>query len=287
MDEIPAEYATTLRIQHVGIDKTVQTSELDSARLTVTYAGADHHPELRLNGDLLSSGSATTQGTVNDLILTVDHPYADESGTFCDQTSTYKFKSGAAYAIVYGFGGTSESLITKCQQRLDGYRAAGLAEDSEPVRGETLNIMGLMWIKQAQLTENILSEISNVITIPHHCIGRMSQEDSYYVDVATWTANSVPKDTGDTMPAFYGSGLISSALEHSVLEVNDGTKCARRVDGQDPPDCKCRESEAVPGNELQHRLDCGPTQQLRCCQPQIKTCKRKRGRTDPASKRSC
>jgi hypothetical protein len=50
----PQEYTVTIRIQHAGIDYTVQTPDLKGARLTITYAGADHHPELRLDGSLAS-----------------------------------------------------------------------------------------------------------------------------------------------------------------------------------------------------------------------------------------
>lgn len=221
-DEIPAQFAATLRIQHVGIDQTIQTSELRGRRLSVTYAGDDHHPELRLDGELLSSGSGTTLGRTNDLILTVDHPYADDDGTSGDQSSTYKYKSGATYAIIYGFGGTSESLIAKRQQKLDEYRASGLANDSEPVRGETLNVMGLMWIKQTRLADDLLSDISDVIKIPHHRIGRMSQEDSYYVDVATSMSSFVPRSEGESLSPFYSGTFIGSALEHGVLEQTMG-----------------------------------------------------------------
>lgn len=52
-DEIPAAYTATLRIQHAGIDHTFSVSDMTGKRLTLTYAGADFHPELRLDGALV------------------------------------------------------------------------------------------------------------------------------------------------------------------------------------------------------------------------------------------
>lgn len=62
-DEVPAEYTATLQIKHLGIDYTFYTPQIAGKRLSVTYAGSDFHPELRLDGELAAAGGPTTLGS--------------------------------------------------------------------------------------------------------------------------------------------------------------------------------------------------------------------------------
>lgn len=230
-DEIPASYTTTLRIQHAGINHPLNMSDLNGKRLTLTYSGADNHPELRLDGVVLASGTATTKGTKNDCVVTIDHPYPAKSiptapdGTYGDQAVTYKPISGASYAIVYNFGGVSDLIQQKRQRELDSYKAQGLADTSEPVLGETLNIMGITWLKEVAMMKRVLSSLAETVYIVHHSIGFMCQEDGYYIDVKASSGSTISKHTTDSstyhpdeFALFKTDSLTLSALEHGILE---------------------------------------------------------------------
>ncbi|MCP4710883.1 MAG: hypothetical protein GY869_19855, partial [Planctomycetes bacterium] len=181
-DDIPEAYTATFRVEHVGIDHTFDTTEIGAKRLTVTYAGGDYHPELRLDGELIASGNATTPGTKYDLTLTIDHPYAAIN---VDQRVTHKAISDStyAYAIVSDFGGTSNALIDQRRRKLNENIHAGLADTSEAVLGETLNVMGLTWMRETFLADRLVSELAETVSFRHHFVGVMAQETGYYIDV--------------------------------------------------------------------------------------------------------
>lgn len=226
-DNIPPEYTATVRIQHLGIDRTFYVPEIAGKRLTVTYAGTNHHPELRLDSELIASGTTTTLGVKYNLILTIDHPYSYNDGTFSDQAATYDMESGATYALVSAFAGIpSDKLITKRQRQLDIYRAQGLPETSEPIMGESLNIMGITYIKECALISKLIADMSDFIYIKHHEIGRMSQESSYYIDVKNAVSSHSHKFDSDVddNPTWYTGGTFGSALEHGILEQTMGSE---------------------------------------------------------------
>lgn len=219
-DAIPAAQTTTLRIQHVGIDYTANTHDLSGKRLTVTYAGADYHPELRLDGTLLVSGTATALASKNNCTITINHPYAANSGAYQDQTVVYTPESGRNYAIVYNFGGVSDMLLQKRQQKLDSYKAQGLADTTESVLGETLHIMGMTWLKETSQSMQLLSAITDTVPIMHHNVGFMSQEAGYYIDVKAGASSihSRHNTDADKIASFKVYPLIGSAFEHGILE---------------------------------------------------------------------
>ncbi len=49
------------------------------------------------------------------------------------------------------------------------------------VMTEALNVMGLNWMHQTYLQEQMLSPLYRTIPVNHHRFGRFSQENSYYV----------------------------------------------------------------------------------------------------------
>lgn len=217
-DEIPSNRSAKLRIQHVGIDYTFDTHDLSGKRLTISYAGSDRHPELRLDGNLVASGTATTLGQSKDCYVTINHNYP--SSGYADQSVTYPLISGSNYSIIYNFGGVSDQLISKRQQLLSSYRLQGLTDTSEPVLGETLNIMGITWLKQVMMTNKLAGAIGDTIRLMHHNIGMVSQETGYYIDVKAAAGSIISKHNinSDANAHFKTGALFVSALEHGVLE---------------------------------------------------------------------
>ena len=229
-DEIPASYSTTIRIQHAGIDITGNTADLSGKRLTLTYAGTDHHPELRYDGNLLVSGTATSPESMNDCTVTVNHPYADNGGKFLDDddnrpSPVYKLKSGKSYAIVYNFGGVADTLLPKLQQQLDSYKAQELADPTEAVLGQTLHVMGMTYLKEVAQSSKLLDAIAETVNVTHHHVGLMAQEAGYYIDLKNWVlTNTSRHDIAGVGSAHFKIGtLIASAFEHGMLEQLTGS----------------------------------------------------------------
>ena len=208
----------TLTIRHEGIDHSFFIPEIAGKRLTVTYAAGI--PQLRLDGGLIATGNTTTQGDKYDLSLAVDHPYAANNGHYADQESTYRVESGGSYAIVSDFGGISDSAIAKRRNLLDSFIAQALPESSEEVRGETLNIMGLNWLREVHCANRMVSELAETTAINHHRVGLMAQETGYYIDVKTSLGSYLSRHgtDADKLAHFNAMALVASAMEHGVLE---------------------------------------------------------------------
>ena len=216
-DEVPAGYTATIRIQHQGIDQQWIVPDIAGKRLTLTYNGS-HRPVLKLDGTVIATGNVTNPGNKYDLTISIDHPYA---GGAYDQQHTFHVESGASYAIVSGFGSTNDGVISMRQKKLDQALASGQANTSEPVLGESLNIMGLTWIKEVQLSDQLSDRLADTLTVSHHRIGIMAQEDRYYIDLPMAFSNiPIPRhgNNGIENPRFYTGGLTGSAFEHGIIE---------------------------------------------------------------------
>jgi RHS repeat-associated protein len=182
--------------------------------------------QLWLDDDLIAEETGTISGPETAaMTLTIDHPYAADSGTYGDQTSTYNLKRGSSYVIISDFGSSEAGRLLKKRQRiLEDYRNSGLPDSSREVLTETLNVMGQTWMQQTTLSDNLLSQLSNVIQVRHHRFGIMAQEEGYYVDVKTQLGAYISRSnvTSDENACFKAGSFLGSALEHGVLEQLQG-----------------------------------------------------------------
>ena len=116
--------------------------------------------------------------------------------------------------------------LTERQQKLDAYIAAGYTNGTRQVTTETLNVMGLGWLVQTELAEELLSQEWGQLPQNHHRFGRMGQEAGrgYYVDVYLQLDGTFPS-TGNNSPdilanneVFDVSYYFWSAMEHGIIE---------------------------------------------------------------------
>ena len=173
--------------------------------------------KLWLDDDLIAQGDSS-----GAMILSIDHPYPDEGGTYGDQSAEYKMKPGdSTYVIISDFGGSKAGLLLKKRQKImEEYRASGLPDDSREVLTETLNVMGQTWMEETTLNVNMLSELWDVISIRHHRFGVVAQERGYYIDVKAQAGASISRHGNDLdeHACFRASNFLMSAMEHGVLE---------------------------------------------------------------------
>ncbi len=174
--------------------------------------------KLWLDDVLISEGPSG-----NILTLSINHPYAHDSGSYADQTENYTLKPdpNTTYVIISDFGGSRDGLLLKNRQKvLETYRSNGLLNDSMEVMTETLNVMGQTWMEETTLNENMLLAAGKVLSIKHHRFGIVAQEAGYYIDVKHQFGSSISRvgDNTTEMSVSRAGSFLMSALEHGVLE---------------------------------------------------------------------
>ena len=133
-------------------------------------------------------------------------------------TQKYLKNDDYAYVIPYGFAPSGE-LLRQRQSILDGYLREGLTNSSDEVRTEVLNIMGLTWMHETKLADDLVVAHEDVDLAFLHRVGRVAQEESYYIDFLMQYYSAQSRSTRSnnfvTLPT---SQLFHSAYEHAVVE---------------------------------------------------------------------
>jgi hypothetical protein len=165
----------------------------------------------------------------------MQHPYgtwsfsgsnALQRSAWADQSVTAAYQiANANYTLLYGFD-VNPARLTDRQQHLDADLSAGDADTSNEVKLETLHVMGLNWLAQTELANQLLAGQESVISHFHHRLGRMAQETGrgYYIDVyeqvlglfADNTTNS--SGTCEQYQVFQIGSYFESAMEHGIIE---------------------------------------------------------------------
>ncbi len=217
--EIPDTYRTSIRIQHLGIDQSFFTDEIYGRRLTIFYNDSSQ-PELRLDGQLIATGDAATTGSYQDIVISVDHPYAANGGTYCDDTRTFQIRVGGSYLVVNGWAETTRGMVERHRRLLKESLYQLGDEQSEPVLGESLAMIAYTWLSECSMSDQLMDRIGSTFTIHHHMLGVCGQNESPYIDmpmclVSVVSANG-DQDT-ETAAFFAGSGH-HSAFEWGVID---------------------------------------------------------------------
>jgi YD repeat-containing protein len=134
----------------------------------------------------------------------------------------YRKNNGFAYAFPYGFDVNGKHLRLR-QEKLDKHLRDNLVETSRQVRTEVLNVMGLNWMYQTKLSDNLVAANMNLFAGAHHRFGRMCQEESFYVDIAMQQLSTVSRaTTPEILLVVPVAQLFQSALEHAMIEQTQG-----------------------------------------------------------------
>lgn len=222
--DIPQGYIHTLQIQHGRIDITWRIQDIAGRKVSLHYYGG---VALLFIDDQLEvqEPSPPPAGTGNKFVVSVRHPYLASNVDFADQVGVeFSVERTGSYVLVSGFGGEKHStLIQDRQRRLSRMSINGMQESSRERISETLNLMGLSWMRQTQLNADLLSAIAGIRMIRHHRFGLMAQEEGYYIDVKAQVSTTPKRTLQASAGAFLTDGLFGSAMEHSVLEQLQGS----------------------------------------------------------------
>jgi RHS repeat-associated protein len=221
--DIQVEYLTGAASTHNAnvqvsftCDGVIYTINLPLAGTTIAAPLA----QLWLDDELIAEETAPVTGTeLNKLTFSMNHPYSDEN--LADQSVDYSLKRGATYAIAYDFGNNRQSrLIDMRRRQMQAYRDSGLADSSRQVLTETLNVIGMTWMHDTTLNEELFAQLAGVLVLKHHRFGVVAQEEGYYIDIKGQFTSTTSRHNSTAMnDAVFRSRLfLDSALEHGVLE---------------------------------------------------------------------
>ncbi|MEI6605821.1 MAG: RHS repeat-associated core domain-containing protein [Verrucomicrobiota bacterium] len=191
---------------------TAKLADLAGGRLSLTFNGNI----VSLNLDDSELANTTVSTTSFSMKITVTHPGSIGS---TPSTATYTKANGYMYALLYSFN-ASGRLIQQRQDILKAYRDANLSDSSPQVRCESLNIMGLNWMRQTQLLMQTCAACGGVAMGYQHSVGRMAQESGYYIDVSNQYTSVYSRTAAwaDEEMYFQMPSLVASAMEHGVIE---------------------------------------------------------------------
>lgn len=217
--EIPDQYKASLRIQHLGIDETFYSFSIYGKRLTLFY-NESNQPILRLGGAVIATGFATTPGTYQDITLTVDHPYAANGGTYCDDSRTFQIKAGGSYFVVNGWAETRRGVVEKHRKVLKESIHAGGDDTSEPILGESLAMIAYTWLAECSQADELADQMSKIFTIHHHMLGVCGQNESPYIDMPMCLVSVISgeNDSEKENACFFSGSGHHSAFEWGVID---------------------------------------------------------------------
>jgi len=229
LSSVTLEVRSTAAGTPLVADHTMSMANLQGRRLSLTFTTTDAtgKAQLWLDDDLLAEETTAAVGTEVMLKISIDHPHVIPGNpTLHDQFTEKSYQRGSRYALIYSFNPTQE-LLSARQEQLDIYRRSGFADDSREVITETLNVIGLTWMHQTELTERVIGGRLNCDMTYHHRIGRAGQlkeNNGYYLDVDMQFSGVFPLDGNPAVStqAYNAATYYASALEHAAIEQTQG-----------------------------------------------------------------
>ncbi|MBF0510839.1 MAG: hypothetical protein HQL13_00755, partial [Candidatus Omnitrophica bacterium] len=227
---IPNTFDTLVEIKYDGIDITLPSLLFTGKRFMLHYlvSGTTCQPFFTVDDGMVSDssgkavlGTSIALGTTGNMTMTVTHPYSGNGTNPFIFTSNYIVSSGSTYSIISDFGGgVGDALIKKRQQILNEALVFGDSNNPYVVQDETLNIMGLTYLKEKRATQDIIAKLSGMAPVYLHSIGRIAQESSYYIDIADNTSTISAQHTGmdNTVPASFAGAGFDSAYEVGMMQ---------------------------------------------------------------------
>ncbi len=250
---IPATFMSTFEIQAGQLDSngfftpgsfstSMQMPALNARKMALTFSG--NTANLQLDDAAWETFTVTTP-TV-DLKIKAVHPfyrffYEEPTSEYPngrwltidtlrgnqEEIKRYVKGPNSAYNFVYGFQAPAKHL-RKRQEQLDKYRRLGLLDTDPKVRTEILNVMGLTWLMETEMSDYLLSSQIDVSRVYQHRFGRVAQEDNFFIDVGLQIQSVEPESGIESDQEAYLTlaSLFGSAMEHGVIEQLQGSDVA-------------------------------------------------------------
>jgi len=234
---VPTNFMSTFSVNFAGTNQTWFFPQLQGQGVSLSFDKSGT-AKLWLGGSLAMQSTNTGSGLSTTVTLSANHPFGWNSGNnlpvdsgYADQSLSRPYqRTNANYAIMYGFE-PSLKWLNALEQQLEIYRQQGYSNTSPQVVNATLNVMGMNWLAQTELAQELLCQQAGQLDEYHHRIGRMAQEagHGYYVDVYMQQDGTFPAtgygsaDILNNNQVFDVSSYIWSALEHGTIEQMQNT----------------------------------------------------------------
>ena len=216
---IPVAYLTLVRLEHFDIDLQVPSAMIYGRRLVLYYTAADE-AVIALDGTRLATHTPLGTGATESLIVTVDHPYAADGGTYQDETQPMNPRIGGVYFIASAWGGVSRRAVERRRYYLRRFLDMGLPNASEAVAGESLALIGLTYMAQVSRAAWMGDRVSGMLTVQHHELGIVGQTETPFMDMAlSGTSMAEPQDDMTRLRArLYAFNGMKSAFEGLAID---------------------------------------------------------------------
>ncbi len=229
--QVPAVNHMTLRIQHRGIDQTLKGYEFAGKRITLFYDETDgYKPLLKVDGNLMETGTATTQNSTNDFSVFITQP--EEWGATVT-TNVFDLICGGKYLIAHDFESSSKKITQFHNKALQKAQFENAAADSEEIVGGGMQITIDAGLEAWRLSYELLAQLADVRYNLNYFVGILGWTDhGYYVDLPLIQLANTPRTSGGEEDSFFESAMyLVSGLEHGTLEQSQGADrvCASTI----------------------------------------------------------
>jgi hypothetical protein len=218
-------------------------------RLSIFFLNGSYTPTLSLNGSApIISGCPTTQGKPVQISYSVNIPWDGPAGYTGTKTQTiwaYNNTDNGGYIIMNGWDQVGRGMIEKHRKLLQQAQAMpGAAANSEPVLGESLEMLGFTWLAenaaQQHMTDQILGTTTDYffgigvvgegvyvspitkativgpyVDLPMNEIGAASRNSG---TITSCSGGACYPQTANSLTAFLDESGVSSSFESAVLE---------------------------------------------------------------------
>ena len=223
---IPSNFHPTLSITLPGAAAvTCNSDDLYGHRMTVFF-NTSNQPVLRIDGTVMSTGSAGSPGSPMQLGTVITVPFFTGAG----QSTTLNVTVGGSFLIGNGWDQTGRGTIERHRTLLTQARAANTDPASEPVLGEALAVLGATWLAEVSSEQHLADQLQATSTQYFYGIGIVGMAtggttSSPFVDLPLNFINTPTRVNGDgsgqepnSLAAFFDGSGTSSGFESGVLE---------------------------------------------------------------------
>ena len=228
------------------------TDQIYGHRITVfsVPSGSDYVPTLLIDGAVPSCvglgtctnvGAPEPAGTMWSIPVTVVEPNQPANSSCASGVTACKtltIAAGGSYLVSTGTGQVGRGMPEYHRQLLAQARAAGNADTSELVLGESLAVIGYTWLAEFSAAQQMTDQLSGTTTLYYFGVGITAQaniqQSGYqgpYVDLPLNVVGITPQiSNGPTttigaytyptslVSAFFSDGETISAFKSAVLE---------------------------------------------------------------------
>lgn len=221
---LPANFQSNITVK-VGtqIDATFNSDSLQSKRLSLVFSG--QNAQLWLDDTMVAS-ETNGSGTTANITLSVTHP----DTTLSQSIPAAPYLRSGSYVITYAFypNPYSNGQIAAIDAKLQDYLGNGLADTTRQVLTQSLHGIGQRWVRRAALGNDMVSKVNDCSGWTDHILGLTGQDTGYWVDMpagllTTFNDGASQAELTRSAEVFKASTLVSSAMEHGVIEQTGGS----------------------------------------------------------------